>query len=344
MSNQKLLSIIIPTYNMERYLSRCLDSLVNAKEVLPLLEILVINDGSKDKSSQIAHRYQERYPDSIIVIDKENGNYGSCINRGLKEATGKYVKILDADDWFDTDALNEYTKILLEVNVDLIITDVIVVNEEKVIMRKFTYDIPTGKTLDFSEYCIKPTFSKMGMHAVTYRTTLLHEINYFQTEGISYTDREWIFIPMNYVKTFFYYKKTIYIYLTGRNGQTMSPEIINKSISQYIKLAKSLIHSYGEHTISNDKVRRYLQSQLNAILILIYKKILLKGVGNLSMLEELENTLKTNEELYTITGNYVVSKKLPYKMVKHYRIKHTQAPWTIRILQRIWDAFTGNIL
>ena len=98
----KILTIIIPTYNMEKYLRRCLDSLIIDEEEMKQLEVLVINDGSKDSSSQIAHEYQDKYPDTFRVIDKENGNYGSCINRGLKEATRKYVKVLDADDSFDT--------------------------------------------------------------------------------------------------------------------------------------------------------------------------------------------------------------------------------------------------
>ena len=95
---EKVLSIIIPTYNMENYLHKCLDSLlVEDKNLRDALEVLVIIDGSKDRSSEIGHEYEEKYPGVFRVIDKENGNYGSCINRGLKEATGKYVKILDAN-------------------------------------------------------------------------------------------------------------------------------------------------------------------------------------------------------------------------------------------------------
>ena len=94
------------------------------------LEVLVINDGSKGSSSQIAHEYQDKYPDTYRVIDKENGNYGSCINRGLKEATGKYVKVLDADDWFDTICLKRLLILLPNIDVDLILTDYIVFNED----------------------------------------------------------------------------------------------------------------------------------------------------------------------------------------------------------------------
>lgn len=105
---EKILTIVIPTYNMQDYLRRCLDSLIVPEEQMQLLEVLVVNDGSKDNSSAIAHEYQDKYPGTFRVIDKENGNYGSCVNRGLKEATGKYIKILDADDWFDTKALTSF--------------------------------------------------------------------------------------------------------------------------------------------------------------------------------------------------------------------------------------------
>ena len=94
---QKLLTIIVPTYNMQDYLRHCLDSLIVSNEWLDLLEVLVINDGSKDKSSEIGHEFEMLYPNTFVVIDKENGNYGSCINKGLEIATGKYVKVLDSD-------------------------------------------------------------------------------------------------------------------------------------------------------------------------------------------------------------------------------------------------------
>lgn len=119
----KILSIIIPTYNMELYLKRCIDSLVTAKQTLGDTEIIVVNDGSKDKSLSIANGYKELYPESLIVIDKTNGNYGSCINAALKIASGKYIKVLDADDWFNTNALVEFVMCLKSLDVDLVLTD-----------------------------------------------------------------------------------------------------------------------------------------------------------------------------------------------------------------------------
>lgn len=126
---EKILTIVIPTYNMQDYLHRCLDSLIVPEEQMQLLEVLVVNDGSKDNSSVIAHEYQNKYPDTFRVIDKENGNYGSCVNRGLREATGKYIKILDADDWFDNVTLALYLIYLTALDVDLVLTDFKIVYE-----------------------------------------------------------------------------------------------------------------------------------------------------------------------------------------------------------------------
>ena len=105
----KILTVVIPTYNMEKLLDKCLTSLiVNDKELMNQLEVLVVIDGAKDRSSEIAHSYEIKFPNTFRVIDKENGNYGSCVNRGLNEALGKYIKILDADDWFDSKGFKEY--------------------------------------------------------------------------------------------------------------------------------------------------------------------------------------------------------------------------------------------
>lgn len=116
---EKLITIIIPTYNMERYLAKCLDTLVISDENMGLLEVLVVNDGSKDASGRIAHWYEGKYPATFRVIDKENGNYGSCVNKGLQEAKGKYVKVLDADATFAREEFNGYVDFLKETDADL---------------------------------------------------------------------------------------------------------------------------------------------------------------------------------------------------------------------------------
>ena len=134
----KLLSIIIPTYNMEALLPRCLDSLL-VDGALELIEAMVVNDGSKDGSLAVAKSYQERFPDSVTVIDKPNGNYGSTINAALPVAKGKYVKILDSDDHFDSQSLLDFLAELQTVDVDIAVTHFTVLRADgKTELSKYT--------------------------------------------------------------------------------------------------------------------------------------------------------------------------------------------------------------
>ena len=110
----KNLTIIVPDYNMEEYLAKCCESVVVAPELMERLEVLVVNDGSTDGTSEIAHVFERRYPGSFRVIDKQNGHYGSCVNRGLAEAKGEFVKLLDADDTYDKAEFERHLKFLVE--------------------------------------------------------------------------------------------------------------------------------------------------------------------------------------------------------------------------------------
>ena len=79
-TQNKILTVIVPSYNMEAYLPKCLGSLIiDDKELLRKLEVIVVNDGSKDRTSEIAHKFETKYPGVFRVIDKKNGHYGSCI-------------------------------------------------------------------------------------------------------------------------------------------------------------------------------------------------------------------------------------------------------------------------
>ena len=117
----KLLSIIIPSYNMEALLPRCLDSLLasGSKEAF---EAIVVNDGSTDGTLDVAMSYRDAHPECIRVIDKPNGNYGSTVNAALPEARGKYVKILDADDEFLPGSLASFIEALSGTDADMAVT------------------------------------------------------------------------------------------------------------------------------------------------------------------------------------------------------------------------------
>jgi glycosyltransferase involved in cell wall biosynthesis len=225
-------------------------------------EVLVINDGSKDRSSEIAHSYQQKYPGTIRVINKENGNYGSCVNRGLKEATGKYIKILDADDWFDTENFAEFVSILGTLDVDCVMTDMVQVDEQGTEIARWKYSLPQNRLSSLKDITALPQEELIWMHCVAYKLQNLKGLNYHQTEGISYTDQEWIFLPMAVCKKIYYHPSVIYKYLVGRDGQTMNPETFKKNFGQEIRGTINMVHKYHAFNKSDHESLGYLEKRL----------------------------------------------------------------------------------
>ena len=218
---------------MEALLDQCLISLVlDDMSMRERMDVIVVNDGSTDGSSVIAHRYVNKYPEMFSVIEKANGNYGSCVNAALPCVKGKYVRILDADDSYVTANLNEYLCILECQNVDLVLNNYETIESTGNIVSKKEFEFKTNQIFKFSE--ISPdTF--LPMHAVAYRADIFKEINYKQTEGISYTDMEWVFHPMIKVERVYFFDKPIYSYLLGREGQTVEFEVKMKRVSHTVK-------------------------------------------------------------------------------------------------------------
>lgn len=119
---QPKISVIVPVYNVEKYLKQCLDSIVN--QTYKNLEIIIVNDGTKDNSMKIVENYLQ--DNRIKVINKENGGLASARNSGLEKVTGKYISFIDSDDWIE---LNMYEELVSQIN-----------DEDILIYRYFSYD------------------------------------------------------------------------------------------------------------------------------------------------------------------------------------------------------------
>lgn len=155
---EKILTIVIPTYNMENFLPKALTSLVVEEELMNILEVIVVNDGSKDSSLDIAYAFQKQYPQTFHVINKENGNYGSCVNRGLLEAKGKYIKILDADDSFDNAVFSQYLEKIKTLDVDVIFNDAKLVKPDGTEVAQWIVPVPKYRIYNFFSF---PFFPEM---------------------------------------------------------------------------------------------------------------------------------------------------------------------------------------
>lgn len=237
---KKLLSVCIPSYNMEKYLPRNLDSFV-ASDYRGNIELIIVNDGSTDRTLEIARRYQQQYPDTIKVIDKPNGHYGSCINAALKIATAKYFRIVDADDWVDTESLTSIVQKLKDINTDVIYSRYsnfyekdgsIVINED-----------PASMIWNASVALDNVRFGKyVHMHQITYLTQFLKNINYKQTEGICYTDTEYVYMPLIQAKSIFCFDISLYQYFIGRGDQSMSPDVLMRNFDHLYKVLESILN------------------------------------------------------------------------------------------------------
>lgn len=215
---QKILTISIAAYNIENYLERCLDSLIKVKN-LELLDILIIDDGSSDKTSQIAKDYAYRYPTSLTYVAKENGGHGSTINKGITLAKGKYFRALDGDDWLSSDLDNLILK-LIDCDSDAIICDYYKCYEKKEPQR-YTFPLQQ-KTYSFKD--IDDNISWLPYHCLIYKSEFLQKHNIKLDEHCFYVDTEFMLLPIPYLETFTYLPLSIYCYYLGRDGQSVSIE------------------------------------------------------------------------------------------------------------------------
>ena len=330
----KLLSIIIPTYNMENYLHRCLDSLIVSDENMQLLEILVINDGSSDASSAIGREYAIKYPQTFRVIDKENGNNGSCINRGLREMTGKYVRLLDADDYYNTENFNRFLSILQGTDTDLVLSDMAFTYADGN-KRRVSYSYDTGKVYDDSLFEKKEFVDKMKMHATTYRKAILDRVNYRQTEGIAYTDQEWIFYPMTVVDSVCYIPLEIYEYMIDRVGQTMDLNVIVRNVRHNILFVNRMMEFVKSTEFDSPAKENYIKCRLEKNLREIYKLVLLYQTDDLYSLhvrelEDLDCKIRNDSHcLYEEADGFVISKEIPLHFVRYWRKKNRRYPHVV---------------
>lgn len=305
--NTKLLTVVIPTYNMEAYLGRCLESLIIDRNLLEKVEVLVINDGSKDCSSEIAHGYEEKYPEAFRVIDKENGNYGSCVNRGLAEATGKYFRLLDADDWFNTLSFKDFVKHLEICDSDVVLTNYSQRYANKSVLFDYL-EFESGKTYRID--VIPDLKNGFCMHALTFRLGLLKEVGLKHQEGISYTDIEYDYYPLTKAETLIYYSLDLYQYFIGRDGQTISNASFLKNKKSLMKVASRVAKDYvGLNNVSDNRK----QILANIIIFPVYRLYLLSLIFDKPDEDfyKLEQLVEQNKELKEMTKQSTY-RKVPF--------------------------------
>lgn len=257
---KKIISIVIPVYNTEKYIKRCLDSLV-LDEIMDSIEILIVSDGSKDKSIEIARKYEEKYPNSIKIIEKENGGHGSTINKGLEVATGKYFRVIDSDDWVTSKDFIEYIKRLEKEDADLVVTDYSQehIYENKTIFYQYE-NLKDNELYDFDKMDLSILKGEYFVMATsTYKTELLRKSNLHLFEKTFYVDMQYNVVGFYYVKKIRYYNLNIYKYFIGRKEQSNNCKSLVKNQNNHEAVMKFLIEYYCDNleNLSENKKEYY---------------------------------------------------------------------------------------
>lgn len=315
---EKILTIAIPVYNMEQYLHRCLDSVVSSR-CIEHLEILVVNDGSKDNSLAIAREYEARFPESVRAIDKPNGGWGSAINLSIREAKGKYYKPLDSDDWFNTDELDRLVEAMIGNDADVIISAVTEVCDDVVLKKKLFTELLGSGRISISQYMQRNGYSTPApIHCIAYRTEMLREHG-FKVSECFYADLDFLLLPLIYSKTLYVTDCNVYNYFLGREGQSISVIGYRKHFQDYLRVCRNQIDFYeqSKHRLDVDSLRLMKNKLFDHIKwgyeLMLSPRYCLNQPRALESLREFDSNLKeTSPEIYALTSAIKTIKIIPY--------------------------------
>lgn len=247
----KVLTITIPAYNVEKYMDEVLPTFL-AGSILDKIEILIVNDGSKDKTSEIGKRYESEYPGVIRLIDKENGGHGSTINKGIELATGKYFKVVDGDDWVDTDAFVTYVNMLEKLNADAVATPYHRVNE---VTKEKELNVFNGVAFG-REYQLDDIINMMDlkyqMHGLTFKTEIMKKIPKI-SEHCFYVDQEYIIYPLKDIETIYFLDAPMYQYRVGNVTQSVSTQSYMRNREMHKRVTKNILEYYQTEALSIEK-------------------------------------------------------------------------------------------
>ncbi len=263
----KTISFAVPCYNSAEYMDKCIESLLKCGDDI---EILIVNDGSfKDNTAEIADSWQERYPDIVKAIHKENGGHGSAVNAGLANATARYFKVVDSDDWLDEEAMAEVMKYLrlqmeLKDPTDLVIANYVYekVHEGTRTVMRYKNVFPEGREFGWDEVGHFNQSQYLLMHSVIYRTDMLQDMGLQLPHHCFYVDNIFVYEPLPHVRSMYYLDVDMYRYFIGREDQSVNEKIMMGRIDQQLRVTRTMIDAVDVMSIDQKRLRQYMENYL----------------------------------------------------------------------------------
>ena len=268
----KLLTFAVPCYNSEAYMDHCIQTLLEGGEDV---EIILIDDGSKDSTGAIADRYAQEYPDIVRAVHQENGGHGEGVNQGLRNASGLYYKVVDSDDWLDEGALQTVLEKLRQFAasdnpVDLFIANYVyehVEDNTQKVMR-YTNVFPQNRVFTWNDIGRFRPSQYLLMHSVIYRTEMLRACGLELPKHTFYVDNIFVYQPLPSVKSMYYMDVDLYRYFIGRADQSVNEKVMVTRVDQQVRVTKLMIESHNLKALyySQPKLARYMISYLSMMM------------------------------------------------------------------------------
>lgn len=283
-----VISIVVPAYNAAAYLERALNSLVGFG---PEVEILVVDDGSTDRTAELAQEYVDRFGPQVRLLRKPNGGHGSAINTGMDHARGLYLKVVDADDWLDREAFAQVLSTLRTWvaegrEVDLLVSNFVYEKVGKRTKTAVRYDgaLPRGRVLTWSQTRRFGKRQYLMMHALTYRTEVLREVGLRLPEHTFYVDNLYALVPLARVRTMFYLDVDLYRYFIGRADQSVQESVMLRRLDQQLRVNWMMLEHISQTPVRDRRLHRYLLHYVE--IICAVSSILLIRAGSPTALVE----------------------------------------------------------
>ena len=337
----KTITFVVPAYNMETYLSRCIESLVAAQRNDDI-EVLIVDDGSHDNTPQIADAYERRYPGIVRAIHQENKGHGGAVNTGMAEASGVYVKVVDSDDWIGAEALERgmetlRTQVASGAPIDLLVTDYVYDKVGKRVKHvvDFKHVMKPNRVLTWDDLGRFSVAQYMIMHTLTFRTEVVRASGMQLPEHTFYVDFIYSYHPFPWVKTLMYLDVPFYHYFIGREGQSVQTDVMIRRVNQLQLVNRCMLAATPERGTVPDGLYRYMihflaiESSVTSVFLILSRK-----PENYKVKDELwENIRRTSPGIYHDVRCKLISRAL--------NLRGPVGRWMIRVGYRVANLVVG---
>lgn len=295
----KYLSFAVPCYNSQDYMANCIESLLVGGDDV---EIIIVDDGSKDNTGKIADEYAAKYPEIIKAVHQQNGGHGEAVNTGIANATGLYFKVVDSDDWVNAESLKKLLSAIkyhnsTQAQVDMYVSNYVYEKQGAKHKKVISYRnaLPVEEIFEWKDVRHFRVAQYMIMHAITYRTQLIKDCGLKLPAHTFYVDNIFAFNPFPYVKKIYYIDTNFYRYFIGRADQSVNEKVMIGRVDQQLRVNKLMIDYYIDNvSIMEKRCKKYMLSFL---------KIMMTVSSIMLILSETEENFQKKQELWRYVRN-----------------------------------------